>query len=65
MPGQRLRYRPVARDDSEVITFMQAYMAVTPRQGFGLLYYSARHQGKLRGKKRLPARIKHPLHALG
>ena len=79
-----LRYRPVARDDSGVITFIQAYMALNPRHGFGLLYDSARHQGKpwgktvlwrvycelrlnlpRRGKKRLPARIKQPLHAAG
>lgn len=33
-----LRYRPVARDDSGVITFIQAYMALNPRHGFGLLY---------------------------
>ena len=77
-----LRYRPIARDDSGVITFIQAYMALNPRHGFGLLYDSARHQGKpwgktvlwrvycelrlnlpRRGKKRLPARIKQPLHA--
>ncbi len=79
-----LRYRPVARDDSGVITFIQAYMTLNPRHGFGLLYDSARHQGKpwgktvlwrvycelrlnlpRRGKKRLPARIKQPLHAAG
>lgn len=41
-----LRYRPVARDDSGVITFIQAHMALNPRHGFGLLYDSARHQGK-------------------
>lgn len=45
-----LRYRPVARDDSGVITFIQAYMALNPRHGFGLLYDSARHQGKPWGK---------------
>ncbi len=45
-----LRYRPVARDDSGVIAFIQAYMAVNPRHGFGLLYDSARHQGKPWGK---------------
>ena len=79
-----LRYRPIARDDSGVITFIQTYMALNPRHGFGLLYDSARHQGKpwgktvlwrvycelrlnlpRRGKKRLPARIKQPLHAAG
>lgn len=79
-----LRYRPVARDDSGVITFIQTHMALNPRHGFGLLYDSARHQGKpwgktvlwrvycelqlnlpRRGKKRLPARIKQPLHAAG
>lgn len=79
-----LRYRPVACDDSGVITFIQTHMALNPRHGFGLLYDSARHQGKpwgktvlwrvycelrlnlpRRGKKRLPARIKQPLHAAG
>lgn len=42
-----LRYRPGARDDSGVITFIQAYMALNPRHGFGLLYDSARHQASL------------------
>jgi putative transposase len=79
-----LRYRHVERDDSGVITFIQAYMALNPRHGFDLLYDSARHQkapwgktvlrrvyGELRlnlprrGKKRLPARIRQPLHAAG
>lgn len=32
-----LRYRPAARDDSGVITFIQAHMALNPRHGFGLL----------------------------
>ena len=41
-----LRYRPVARDDSGVFTFILAYIALNPRHGFGLLYDSARHQGK-------------------
>ena len=45
-----LRYRSIARDDSGVITFIQAYMALNPRHGFGLLYDSARHQGKPWGK---------------
>ena len=45
-----LRYRPVARDDSGVINFIQAHMALNPRHGFGLLYDSARHQGKPWGK---------------
>ena len=45
-----LRYRPVARDDSGVITFIQTHMALNPRHGFGLLYDSARHQGKPWGK---------------
>lgn len=45
-----LRYRPAARDDSVVITFIQAHMALNPRHGFGLLYDSARHQGQPWGK---------------
>ena len=45
-----LRYRPTSRDDSGVITFIQAHMALNPRHGFGLLYDSARHQGKPWGK---------------
>lgn len=45
-----LRYLPAARDDSGVITFIQAHMALNPRHGFGLLYDSARHQGKPWGK---------------
>ena len=32
-----LRYRPVPRDDSGVITFIQAHMATNPRHGFELL----------------------------
>ena len=45
-----LGYRPASRDDSGVITFIQAHMALNPRNGFGLLYDSARHQGKPWGK---------------
>lgn len=45
-----LRYRRVARDDSGVITFIQSHVALNPRHGFGLLYYSAHHQGKPWGK---------------
>ena len=45
-----LCYRPVPRDDSGVITFIQTYMALNPRHGFGLLYDSARHQGNPWGK---------------
>ncbi len=37
-----LRYRAATRDDSGVITFIQAYMAINPRHDFGLLYDSAR-----------------------
>ncbi|PKO66701.1 MAG: hypothetical protein CVU22_15050 [Betaproteobacteria bacterium HGW-Betaproteobacteria-16] len=33
-----------------MITFIQTYMAINPRHGFGLLYDSARHQGKPWGK---------------
>lgn len=45
-----LRYRPVPRDDSGVIAFIQAYMATNPRHGFDLLYASARHQSQPWGK---------------
>ena len=45
-----LRYRPVARDDFGVIAFIQTHMALNPRHGFGLLYDSARQQGKPWGK---------------
>ena len=45
-----LRYRPVARDDSGVIAFIEKHMALNPRHGFGLLYDSARHQGQPWGK---------------
>jgi len=45
-----LRDGPVGRDDSGVITVIQAYMALNPRHGFGLLYDSAHHQGKPWGK---------------
>lgn len=45
-----LRYKRVVHDDSGVITFIQAHMALNPRHGFGLLYDSARHQGKPWGK---------------
>jgi len=48
-----MRYRLVLRDDSGVITFIQTYMALNPRHGFGLLYDSARHQGKPWGKTAL------------
>ena len=40
-----LRYQPVARDDSGVIAFVQAHMALYPRHGFCMLYESAHHQG--------------------
>ena len=45
-----LRYRPVPRDDSGVINYVQEYMAMNPRHGFGLLHASARHQGQPWGK---------------
>ena len=48
-----LRYRPVARDDSGVIAFIEKHMALNPRHGFGLLSGSARHRGQPWGKKRL------------
>ena len=46
-----LRYRPVARDDSGVIAFIEKHMALNPRHGFGLLYDSARHQGQPWGRR--------------
>jgi len=45
-----MRYRPVPRDDSGVITFIQSHMAINPRHGFDLLYDSARHQKQPWGK---------------
>ena len=36
-----LRYRPVPRDDSGVITFIQDYIALNPRRGFGLPHANA------------------------
>jgi putative transposase len=45
-----LRYRPVPRDDSGVIVFIQNHMALNPRLGFDLLYDSARHQKRPWGK---------------
>jgi len=45
-----LRYRPVPRDDSGVIAFIQSHMALNPRHGFDLLYDSARHQKQPWGK---------------
>ena len=45
-----LRYRPVPRDDSGVINYVQDYMDLNPRHGFGLLHASARHQGQPWGK---------------
>lgn len=39
-----LRYRPVARDDIGVITFIQEYRALNTRHGFRPLYDGARHQ---------------------
>lgn len=45
-----MRYRPVVRDDSGVISFIQSHMAVNPRHGFDLLYDSARHQKQPWGK---------------
>ena len=45
-----LRYKAVARDDSGVIEFLEQHIAVNPRHGFGLIYDSARHQGKPWGK---------------
>lgn len=45
-----LRYRPMARDDFGVITFIHGYMDVNPRHGFDLLYDSARYQKRPWGK---------------
>jgi putative transposase len=45
-----LRYRAVARDDSGLIEFLEQHVAVNPRHGLGLIYDSARHQGKPWGK---------------
>ena len=45
-----LRYRPVKRDDGIIIEAMQAYLAVNPRHGFGLLYDSFRFRRLLWGK---------------
>jgi putative transposase len=41
-----LRYRAVERDDAGVIDFVNQYIAVNPRHGFGLLYDSARHKAQ-------------------
>ena len=45
-----LRYRPVPRDDSGVIHFIQSHMAINPSHGFDLLYDSAGHQKQPWGK---------------
>jgi len=45
-----LRYCHKQPDDSGAIKFIQAYLASNPRHGFGLLYDSARHQGRPWGK---------------
>lgn len=45
-----LRYRPVPRDDSAVINYVQQYIALNPRHGFGLLHAGARRQGQPCGK---------------
>jgi putative transposase len=45
-----LRYRPIERDDSGVIAFIQSHMALNPRHGFDLLYDTARHQKQPWGK---------------
>lgn len=66
-----LRYRPAARDDSVVITFIQAHMALNPRhqgQPWGKavlwrVYCELWLNLPRRGKTRLPARIKRPLQA--
>ena len=45
-----LRYCHKQSDDSGVMQFIQAYMTINPRHGFGLLYASARHQSQPWGK---------------
>jgi len=45
-----LRYARVVCDDSGVIDFIQRYVALNPRHGFGLLYASARFQEQPWGK---------------
>ena len=45
-----LRYRPVQRGDGAIIEAIQAYLAVNPRHGFGLLYDSFRFQSQPWGK---------------
>lgn len=44
------RYARVVCDDSGVIDFIQRYVALNPRHGFGLLYDSARYQAQPWGK---------------
>jgi hypothetical protein len=45
-----LRYAPVACDDSGVMDFIQRYVALNPRHGFGLLDASACYQEQPWGK---------------
>lgn len=45
-----LRYQPVKRDDGAIIEAIQAYLAVNPRHGFGLLYDSFQFQSQPWGK---------------
>lgn len=52
-----LRYRPVPRDDSGVITFILSHMALNTRHGFDLLYDSAPYQKQPWGKISAVARV--------
>lgn len=44
-----LRYQAVPRDDSGVITFIQAHIALNPRHGFGLVYDTPATKASLGG----------------
>jgi hypothetical protein len=42
-----LVYKPVVKDDSPVIAAIHSHLERQPRDGFGLLHDSLRHQDKL------------------
>ena len=46
-----LPYRPVPRDGSGVVAFIQAHLATNPCHGFDLLYATARHQEQPWGRR--------------